>query len=47
MGGLQEDYNIMNKLFGERISDKISVSADKLIGPIKRSAFKFVLVAEK
>ena len=38
---------LMNKLFGEKISNKISVGADKLISPIKRSAFKFVLVTEK
>ena len=37
---------LLNTVFGEKIATKISGKADSLVG-VKRSAFKFVMVAEK
>ena len=37
---------LLNAVFGERIATKISDRIDSLVG-VKRSAFKFVMVAEK
>jgi len=37
---------ILNKVFGERISAKISSKIDALVS-VKKSAFKFVMVVEK
>jgi len=37
---------LLNAVFGEKITTKISDRIDGLVG-VKRSAFKFVMVAEK